>query len=47
MTDKIVKNFEIKKALGKDQINTQLIFTIAKSTTETLEKGVKYVQSLQ
>ena len=47
MTDKIVKNFEIKKALGKDQINTQLIFTFAKSTTETLEKGVKYVQSLQ
>ena len=25
--------------------NTQLIFTCSKSTIETLEKGVKYIQS--
>ena len=47
MPDKIIKNFENKKTPDKDQINTQLTFTFANSTTETLEKGWKYVQSLQ
>ena len=29
------------------QINSQLAFTCSKSTLETLEKGVKYIQSWQ
>ena len=41
MIDKVIKNFEIKKAPGKDQINTQLTVTFGKSTIGTLKKDVK------
>ena len=32
---------------GSGQITNQVTFTCSKSTIETLEKGVKYVQSQQ
>ena len=34
-----------KLFLGSEKLATQLTFTCSKSTTETLEKGVKYFQS--
>ena len=40
----IFENFDIwKKYIEK--INTQLTFTSSKSVIETLEEGVKYIQS--
>ena len=40
----IFENFDIwKKYIEK--INTQLTFTCSKSVIETLEEGVKYIQS--
>ena len=32
-------------AISSSPVTTQLTFTCSKSTIETLEKGVKYVQS--
>ena len=49
-TNVLIRNFHylsMFKPFGKDILSkaTQFTFTYSKLTTETLEKGVKYVQS--
>ena len=46
--DMFINEVSISKGQGKlfrDPFNTQQTFTCSKSTIETLENGVKYVQS--
>ena len=37
----------LRVAIFTTEVHIQLTFTCSKSTTETLEKGVQYVQTLQ